>query len=93
MMTMINLIKRMWGRKPEQRRPRPEPRYISWYVAPMSSPEQREYLCACSDSEGYYYSRFIAQAHLFNSYAEAKAVTPTYDGSSGITERAGVSKV
>jgi hypothetical protein len=66
------------------------PYYLSWYKPPLAT--RTEWLC--KDPEGgWFYSQDIDQAHEFETYASAWAVTPIYDGTSDIEKRRGVTRV
>lgn len=65
--------------------------YISWYrdVRPWMNDVQ--YLRRMDNPDhGWYYTKHIELAHRFDSYEEALLITPGYDGSGGMEERAGV---
>lgn len=67
-------------------------KFISWYADPRY-PDRRQWLCFNEGEgvgSGYWYSSNWRDAYQFDTRAEALAVTPTYDGSSGIERRTGV---
>lgn len=73
-------------------------KFVSCYRAPRSNAPM-EYLAFMppydhgqfSAPEGeWFYTDVLANAFRFDTYAEAKDKTPTYDGSSGIEGRTGV---
>ena len=63
--------------------------YVSWYREVWDY-KPVFYLCKFENDTGYWYSPDMAKAHRFTSFEEALKVTPTYDGSARIAERAGV---
>lgn len=83
-----------------KKKPTRPPVYVSWYKDPRSYDEM-QYLkhypagncCQEYWSEGYEYVSDICEATKFASFADAKAVTPSYDGSGNIEQRAGVLQV
>lgn len=71
-------------------------KFISWYRQPRSNAGV-EYLALMPatdhDEGGYFYTRVIENAHRFDTYEDAKRVTPVYDGSHDIEGRSGVLEV
>lgn len=74
--------------------------YVSWYRGPYSysKTEYLRYYPAGNFFQEYYpagheYVNSLSQATHYATYEQAKAVTPSYDGSSGIEARSGVLEV
>jgi hypothetical protein len=64
-------------------------KFVSWYLAPQRDERSTKYL-AKGYKGGWIYVADLANAHRFDTQAEAEQVTPIYDGSAGIEQRAGV---
>lgn len=85
---MLRLFRSLFSSNPFlEKRPT---KFISWYKAPYR--DVRHYLCP-DPQDGYYYSDDRSSAKLFDSFEEAKAVTPKQDGSPGIENRTGVLEI
>lgn len=86
---MIRLIRR-WLAAQAPETPLQPPKWLSWYKSPMRE-ETTLWLCRMPREDlGWYYSADKGQAFRFDSMEAALKPTPTYDGSSNISSRAGV---
>lgn len=92
---MFNFIRRLFAGDPTPPNP---PQFVSWYRQPSGN-VPIEYLAwmppydhgqYANEKGEWFYTFKLENAYRFDTYEDAKAVTPVYDGSHNIEGRSGV---